>query len=88
MFSMENFSKDKEIESLTYDLFHLNAQFQELLGWIKSDSTIKALRYMDKNPSAFDLEDFEYMNLLLLGMRLRQEDKAKSLDFNFDPTQE
>jgi hypothetical protein len=75
--SVKLWNKDKEIESQRYELFHLNAQLQDLFTWIKAESTYRAFRYMDKNPSAFDLNDDEYMNLYLLCLELRKKDKEE-----------
>lgn len=75
MKSTEEWNKEKEIESLNHELFHADAHIQQLHDWIKSDSVLKALQYMDKNQHHFALTDVEYMHLYLLCLELRKADK-------------
>lgn len=73
--SCTDFNIRKALESSDHELFHLRAHMDELYNWIKSDSVLKAFHYIDKNPTAFDMEDDDYVNLYLLCRQLRKKDR-------------
>lgn len=50
MKSTEEWNKDKEIESLRHEIFHAEAEIQQLYSWIKSDSVYTLLRYVNQEP--------------------------------------
>lgn len=75
MKTTEEWNKDKEVESLRHEIFHAEAEIQQLYSWIKSDSVYTLLRYGSKSTTIVDGMDDFYIDILNLSEQLRAADR-------------
>jgi len=71
-------SSKERIESENYELFHLNAELENIYRWIKSDSIYSILRQASKSPSIVNGDDDHYIDMLNLSERLRYNDSEEN----------